>query len=103
MLHQALTGLLALTLLGAAAPSADAASTPVSCQKAKRSTALTPPAERPAAWIDHWAEFIRPSADELSYESIGWRNQFWPAVQLAQELGRPVLLWTMNGHPLGCT
>jgi hypothetical protein len=54
-------------------------------------------------WVDQWAEFIRPSADELSYESIGWRNEFWPAVQLAQELGRPILLWTMNGHPLGCT
>lgn len=47
--------------------------------------------------------FIRPSADELSFEDIGWRNAFWPAVQEARALGRPILLWTMNGHPLGCT
>ena len=64
---------------------------------------LAPPEKKAGEWIDQWAEFIRPSSDELSYESIGWRNEFWPAVQLAQELGRPILLWTMNGHPLGCT
>jgi hypothetical protein len=47
--------------------------------------------------------FIRPNADELRFEDIGWRNAFWPAIQEARALGRPVLLWTMNGHPLGCT
>lgn len=46
---------------------------------------------------------IRPTADETAYRTIGWRNQFWPAVQEAQRLGRPILFWTMNGHPLGCT
>jgi hypothetical protein len=50
-----------------------------------------------------WLAFIRPSSEELSFEQIGWRNQFWPAVQEARKLGRPILLWTMNGHPLGCT
>lgn len=53
--------------------------------------------------FDRWVKFIRPNSRELSFEQIGWRNQFWPAVQQARELGRPVLLWTMNGHPLGCT
>ena len=50
-----------------------------------------------------WGAFIRPSADELRFEDIGWRNAFWPAVEEARALGRPILLWTMNGHPLGCT
>ena len=53
-------------------------------------------------WKD-WLAFIRPSDSELSYEDIGWRNAFWPAVEEARKLGRPILLWTMNGHPLGCT
>ncbi len=53
--------------------------------------------------FEEWLEFIRPSEDELVYEKIGWRNKFWSAVQEAKELGRPILLWTMNGHPLGCT
>jgi len=56
----------------------------------------------PATYAELGA-FIRPSADELSFEDIGWRNAFWPAVQEARALGRPILLWTMNGHPLGCT
>ncbi len=50
-----------------------------------------------------WLKFIRPNKEELSFERIGWRSQFWPAVQEARQLGRPILLWTMNGHPLGCT
>lgn len=50
-----------------------------------------------------WLTFIQPSAEEASYKEIGWRNAFWPAVQEAKRLGRPILFWTMNGHPLGCT
>lgn len=48
-------------------------------------------------------KFIQPDAKETAYREIGWRNQFWPAVQEAKRLGRPILFWTMNGHPLGCT
>lgn len=47
--------------------------------------------------------FIQPDASEQRYKEIPWRNQFWPAVQEAKRLGRPILFWTMNGHPLGCT
>jgi hypothetical protein len=50
-----------------------------------------------------WSEFIRPSQQECAYTEIGWRDKFWPAVEEAKRLGRPILLWTMNGHPLGCT
>ena len=50
-----------------------------------------------------WVEFITPSEDERAFEQIGWRHTFWPAVEEARALGRPILLWTMNGHPLGCT
>jgi len=50
-----------------------------------------------------WLKFIQPDAKEQAYKEIDWRNRFWPAVQEAKQLGRPILLWTMNGHPLGCT
>lgn len=50
-----------------------------------------------------WLEFIRPSTKECAYTQISWRDKFWPAVEEARRLGRPILLWTMNGHPLGCT
>ncbi|MDI9639437.1 hypothetical protein QPK87_18980 [Kamptonema cortianum] len=49
------------------------------------------------------AAMIRPTDKEQSFREIGWRNKFWPAVQEAKRLGRPILFWTMNGHPLGCT
>ena len=77
-------------------PAASAFS-PVTQGKAPQS--LTPESGN----LDSWADFIRPSGDELSYEKIGWRSSFWPAIEEARGLGRPVLLWTMNGHPLGCT
>lgn len=66
---------------------------------AQEHTSYVPDAQNFAKWV----EFISPSRDELAFERIGWRNQFWPAVQEAKKLGRPILLWTMNGHPLGCT
>jgi hypothetical protein len=50
-----------------------------------------------------WQQTIEPDAIELGYEALPWRNRFWPAIEEARKLGRPVLLWTMNGHPLGCT
>jgi hypothetical protein len=52
---------------------------------------------------ERWLAFIQPDAKEQAYKEIDWRNEFWPAVLEARELGRPILLWTMNGHPLGCT
>lgn len=56
-----------------------------------------------AANLQKWMLFIEPAESELAYRAIGWRNALWPAVTEARELGRPILLWTMNGHPLGCT
>lgn len=56
-----------------------------------------------AANFRQWMEFIEPDATETAYRGIAWRNEFWPAVQEAKALGRPILFWTMNGHPLGCT
>lgn len=48
-------------------------------------------------------DLIRPSAKELQFEETGWRPTFWEAVTEAQRTGKPILLWAMNGHPLGCT
>jgi len=53
--------------------------------------------------LREWMTFVQPAAHEQSYREIGWRNALWPAVLEARELGRPILFWTMNGHPLGCT
>jgi hypothetical protein len=63
---------------------------------------IQPPAPS-AADFREWLARIEPDATELGYLQVAWRNAFWPAVLEARDLGRPVLLWTMNGHPLGCT
>ena len=46
---------------------------------------------------------ILPSAEESRWKRLGWRSELWGAVQEAKALQRPILLWAMNGHPLGCT
>ena len=50
-----------------------------------------------------WIDFVRPSAEESKWRQVGWRTALWPAVQEAKDLQRPLLLWTMNGHPCGHT
>jgi hypothetical protein len=53
-----------------------------------------------------WRSFkekILPAREELAWQAIGWRTSFQRALAEAQEKDRPVLLWAMNGHPLGCT
>jgi hypothetical protein len=46
---------------------------------------------------------IVPSAEEEGFLAIPWRAALWPALAEARAADRPVLLWVMNGHPLGCT
>ena len=50
-----------------------------------------------------WRDYLLPSPKDLAYKSIPWRASFWDAVIDAQAQDKPILLWTMNGHPLGCT
>lgn len=52
-----------------------------------------------AAWRDHLA----PQPSELAWESLPWLTSYADGVLAAQEQRRPLLLWVMNGHPLGCT
>ncbi len=51
------------------------------------------------AWRDH----ILPEATELAWERIPWLTTFKDGIVAASAAEKPLLLWTMNGHPLGCT
>lgn len=53
--------------------------------------------------FDAWVERIAPSEDELAWRAIPWRSAFCDAVVEAEEAKKPLLIWAMNGHPLGCT
>jgi hypothetical protein len=46
---------------------------------------------------------IKPASDEDRWASIPWLTDLWRARVIAAEQGKPILLWEMDGHPLGCT
>ncbi len=64
---------------------------------------ITAHEELAAESYERLRDFIVPSADELAWREIPWRPTFAAAVREAAETDRPILLWAMNGHPLGCT
>ena len=53
--------------------------------------------------FDELRERIKPSAKEEKWNRIGWMTSLWQARQRAAREGKPILLWEMDGHPLGCT
>ena len=53
--------------------------------------------------FERWRDHVRPQAKEASYLEIPWRESFYVAINEARETDKPILLWAMNGHPLGCT
>lgn len=45
---------------------------------------------------------ICPQPGEDKWEQINWRTNLWEARREAALAGKPILLWEMDGHPLGC-
>lgn len=50
-----------------------------------------------------WGNFIRPSKEDLAWRGVRWHSHLDEAAAEANKLGRPILLWAMNGHPCGET
>jgi hypothetical protein len=48
-------------------------------------------------------KLIQPTEAESAWLSIGWGTDLWQAREKAAAEGKPILLWEMDGHPLGCT
>lgn len=48
-------------------------------------------------------DYVLPSEREDAWRKIDWKSTFWDAVVEAQKAEKPILLWAMNGHPLGHT
>jgi hypothetical protein len=46
---------------------------------------------------------IRPHEGEGKWARIPWLASLWEARQRAAAAGKPILLWEMDGNPLGCT
>ncbi len=57
----------------------------------------------PAGAFDRLQKLIKPEPGEDRWASVPWRASLWDARGEANRLGKPILLWEMDGHPLGCT
>lgn len=47
-------------------------------------------------------DLCRPRASKEAWTEVLWVGEFWEARQKAARLGKPLFLFAMNGHPLGC-
>ena len=41
--------------------------------------------------------------DLSKWQTIPWKVDLLESRELASRSGKPLFLWSMNGHPLGCT
>ena len=57
----------------------------------------------PAQDVAQVRAHVLPRTEELAWKALGWRASLWDGVVEAQAARKPILLWAMNGHPLGCT
>ncbi|MBL8860027.1 MAG: hypothetical protein JNL28_16075 [Planctomycetes bacterium] len=53
--------------------------------------------------LDEWCALLEPEAEARAWQAIPWQTNFHAGLAAAAEAQRPLLLWLMNGHPLGCT
>ncbi len=51
--------------------------------------------------FDELARGIKPSRDESAWSNIHWMTDLWEARQKAAKEGKPLVVWTMSGEPLG--
>ena len=52
--------------------------------------------------IEKLHRLIKPQAGEEKWQEIPWLTDLWQARQQAAAQGKRILLWEMDGHPLGC-
>jgi hypothetical protein len=72
----------------------------IACLAANQSPALDP--IKPDQFAALHA-LVKPTADEEKWLEVPWMASLWEARQRAAAQGKPILLWEMDGHPLGCT
>ena len=53
--------------------------------------------------LDQCVAALQPSAEEEAWRKIPWRADLLEARREANEQGKPIFMWIMNGSPLGCT
>lgn len=52
--------------------------------------------------IESLHAYIKPKVAEERWRTIPWSIDLWEARQKAVQERKPIFMWAMNGHPLGC-
>jgi hypothetical protein len=52
--------------------------------------------------FDRLHALIQPSSRENKWTEIAWQVRLGEARRQAAEQGKPILMWAMDGSPLGC-
>lgn len=60
------------------------------------------PEQMTAARMAELQKVIRPCEGEDAFDKIAWLTTIHEARVKAAKEGKPILLWEMDGHPLGC-
>lgn len=60
-------------------------------------------AEITRAQFDSLYQLCIPSTEGSAWLALGWETDLWAARARAAQEGKPIFLWEMDGHPLGCT
>lgn len=50
-----------------------------------------------------WLQCILPDREDGLWRTIPWIPTYADGIRESARQGKPMLLWGMNGHPLGCT
>jgi len=53
--------------------------------------------------FDQFMNRVLPDSADLDWKKIRWESQLTEAILEANREDKPILIWAMNGHPLGCT
>jgi hypothetical protein len=63
--------------------------------------ARSPAEELTPQSFDRLLKLIKPTADEASWAAIPWMINMGEARKKAAAEGKPLVVWTMSGEPLG--
>jgi hypothetical protein len=83
-------------LLGLAAAVATLIASPARAQE-------KPPGKLTWETYDSVRDRVLPTQKEKGWQAIPWRSDILAAVAEATDKNLPLLIWAMNGDPLGCT
>jgi hypothetical protein len=61
------------------------------------------PATVDQAAIAAYRAKVLPAADERRWEEMDWIATYADGLRASSDRQKPLLLYVMNGHPLGCT